>query len=102
MKLVPNPDIAAELGSMKRSGQVLVAFAAETDHAVENARSKLVKKNADFVVLNDVTKPGAGFDVETNIITIIGRETEEVFPLMSKREAADIIVDRCARMLGGK
>ena len=102
LKLVPNPDIAAELGSMKRPGQVLVAFAAETDHAVENARSKLVRKNADFVVLNDVTKPGAGFDVETNIITIIGRETEEVFPLMSKREAADIIVDRCARMLGGK
>ncbi|MBO4368027.1 MAG: bifunctional phosphopantothenoylcysteine decarboxylase/phosphopantothenate--cysteine ligase CoaBC [Clostridia bacterium] len=102
LKLVPNPDIAAKLGSMKRSGQVLVAFAAETDHAVENARSKLVKKNADFVVLNDVTKPGAGFDVDTNIITIVGRETEEVFPLMSKREAADIIVDRCARMLGGK
>ena len=99
VRLVPNPDIAAELGRRKRPGQVLVAFAAETDEAVANARGKLVKKNADFVVCNDVTKPGAGFDVETNIITIVSPEGEESFPLMSKREAAERILDRAAALL---
>lgn len=94
IRLKPNPDIAAELGRRKRPGQVLVAFAAETNDAVANARGKLVKKNADFVVCNDVTMPGAGFDVSTNIITIVDREGEESLPLMSKREAADRILDR--------
>ncbi len=97
IRLKPNPDIAAELGRRKREGQILVAFAAETNDAVENARGKLVKKNADFVVCNDVTKPGAGFDVNTNIITIVDREGEEELPLMTKREAADRILDRVAR-----
>lgn len=98
IRLKPNPDIAAELGRRKHGGQVLVAFAAETNDAVENARAKLVKKNADFVVLNDVTKPGAGFDVATNIITIVDRQGEESLPLMTKREAAERILDRVAQM----
>lgn len=100
--LVPNPDIAAELGRRKHAGQVLVAFAAETDHAVENARGKLVRKNADFVVCNDVTQPGAGFDVSTNIITIVSAEAEKSYPLMSKREAADCILDEVAPLLAAK
>ena len=98
IRLKPNPDIAAELGRRKRPGQILVAFAAETNDAIENARGKLVKKNADFVVCNDVTKPGAGFDVSTNIITIVDREGEESLPLMTKREAADRILDRVAAL----
>lgn len=102
IRLKPNPDIAAELGRRKRPGQILVAFAAETNDAVENARGKLVKKNADFVVCNDVTKPGAGFDVATNIITIVDREGEESLPLMTKREAADRILDRVAMMWENK
>ena len=100
LRLAPNPDIAAELGRRKRPGQVLVAFAAETDDAIANARGKLTRKNADFVVCNDVTKPGAGFDVETNIITIVSPEGEQSFPLMSKREAAERILDRAAALLG--
>lgn len=98
IRLKPNPDIAAELGRRKRPGQVLVAFAAETNDAVENARGKLIKKNADFVVCNDVTRPGAGFDVNTNIITIVDGQGEESLPLMTKREAADRILDRVARV----
>lgn len=94
LHLVPNPDIAAELGRRKRPGQVLVAFAAETTHVVENARRKLASKNADFIVCNDVTQPGAGFDVNTNIITIVNAQTEQSFPLMSKDEAAHHILDR--------
>ena len=63
---------------------------------------KLIKKNADFVVCNDVTKPGAGFDVATNIITIVDREGEESLPLMTKREAADRILDRVAMLWENK
>ena len=99
IRLKPNPDIAAELGRRKRPGQILVAFAAETNDAIENARGKLIKKNAEFVVCNDVTKPGAGFDVSTNIITIVDREGEQSLPLMTKREAADKILDRVAALL---
>ena len=91
--LVPNPDVAAQLGRDKRPGQILVAFAAETDHMVENARGKRLKKNADMVVANDVTAPGAGFGVDTNIITLITAQGETALPMMTKREAADAILD---------
>ncbi len=91
--LVPNPDVAAQLGRDKRPGQILVAFAAETDHMVENARGKRLKKNADMVVANDVIAPGAGFGVDTNIITLITAQGETALPMMTKREAADAILD---------
>jgi len=94
LTLVENPDIARELGQMKSPGQVLVAFAAETGDKIENAREKRVKKNADLIVLNDVTKPGAGFDVSTNIVTLIDRMGEEALPMLAKRETADRILDR--------
>ena len=93
LRLAPNPDVAAQLGRDKWEGQTLVAFAAETDHMVENARGKRLKKNADMVVANDVTAPGAGFGTDTNIVTLITEQGEKTLPIMSKREAADAILD---------
>lgn len=93
LKLVENPDVAAMVGSKKRPGQVLVAFAAETQNLSENAAKKLNKKNVDFIVGNDVTRPGAGFDVDTNIITIFDRSGVTELPMMKKTEVADKILD---------
>ena len=93
LKLVENPDVAAMVGSKKRPGQVLVAFAAETQNLSENAAKKLNKKNVDFIVGNDVTRPGAGFDVDTNIITIFDRGGATELPMMKKTEVADKILD---------
>lgn len=93
LKLVENPDVAAMVGSKKRPGQVLVAFAAETQNLSENAAKKLDKKNVDFIVGNDVTRPGAGFDVDTNIITIFDCSGATELPMMKKTEVADKILD---------
>ena len=93
LKLVENPDVAAMVGSRKRPGQVLVAFAAETQNLSENAAKKLNKKNVDFIVGNDVTRPGAGFDVDTNNITIFDRSGATELPMMKKTEVADKILD---------
>ena len=92
-------DIAAELGRRKRDGQVLVAFAAETDDMVENARGKLDRKNADLVVANDVSRKDAGFGVDTNAVTLITRDDAAALPLMSKRAAADAILDKAIELL---
>ncbi|MCR4707600.1 MAG: bifunctional phosphopantothenoylcysteine decarboxylase/phosphopantothenate--cysteine ligase CoaBC [Clostridiales bacterium] len=94
LRLTENPDVAAAVGSRKREGQILVGFAAETEHVSGNAREKLKKKNLDLIVANDVTQPGAGFDVETNIVTLITEEGEAALPLLSKDEVADRILDR--------
>lgn len=99
LELVPTTDIAAELGRRKHAGQVLVAFAAETNDVLENARKKLKKKNADIIVANDVTRPGAGFGTDTNLITIITAEGAEELPLMTKRQASDAIIDAAAGFL---
>lgn len=94
VELVPNPDIAAALGERKRAGQTLVGFAAETNDVVANAQGKLRRKSLDLIVANDVTRVGAGFDVDTNIITLIDAGSTRELPLMTKREAADRILDR--------
>ena len=93
VELVENPDIAAEVGRMKRPGQTLVGFAAETGQKLSNARQKLDKKNLDLIVFNDVTAPGAGFNVDTNIATLVTRESETACSLRTKRELADDILD---------
>lgn len=98
LKLVPTTDIARELGRRKKPNQILVAFAAETDDLIENAKRKLEKKNADLVVANDVTRPGAGFGTETNIVTLVTRDRAEALPMMSKRGVADAILD-CVSVL---
>jgi phosphopantothenoylcysteine decarboxylase/phosphopantothenate--cysteine ligase len=94
LELERNPDILAEAG--KRKGQrVLVGFAAETENLLQNARGKLKEKNLDLIVANDVTLPGAGFNVDTNIVKILDRSGKvEELPLMTKEDLADRILDR--------
>ena len=94
LTLVENPDIAKAVGQRKQPGQVLVGFAAETQNVMANAQSKLAKKNLDLIVANDVTAEGAGFGVDTNIVTLITREGASPLPKMSKREVADRILDK--------
>ncbi len=94
VELVENPDIAAAVGEAKRPGQVLVGFAAETEHLLENAACKLERKNLDMIVANDVSKPGAGFNVDTNIATLLTRAGASERPLQSKAALAQDILDQ--------
>ena len=91
-------DILAEAGKRK-SGQILVGFAAETNNVEEYAKKKLVKKNADMIVANDVMKEGAGFGTDTNIVTLYKKDGTSVeLPLMSKLQTAEAILHEVARM----
>lgn len=102
LTLVPNPDILLELGKVK-GDKLLVGFAAETEDLLQNAASKLQRKNADMLVANDVTKPGAGFGSETNLVTIFYADgRRESLPLMSKLEVAREIVNRIGSLLHNK
>lgn len=92
-------DIASALGSRKREGQILVAFAAETENHLQNARRKLEKKNADLVVLNDVSRADAGFAADTNQVTLVTREKSEEVALDAKRAVADRVLDCIAGLL---
>jgi phosphopantothenoylcysteine decarboxylase/phosphopantothenate--cysteine ligase len=77
----------------------LVGFAAETDHVAENARKKLTAKNADLIVANDVTAEGAGFDADTNIVTLFGRDGRDLaLPKLTKKEVAHRILDEVFRL----
>jgi phosphopantothenoylcysteine decarboxylase/phosphopantothenate--cysteine ligase len=88
------PDILADVARGK-GDRVIVGFAAETDHVAEHARAKLESKHADLIVANDVTSEGAGFDHDTNIITLYSRDgSEKAFPRMPKIDAAHQILDR--------
>lgn len=93
VELVENPDIAAAVGAARRPGQVLVGFAAETEHLLDNARRKLEKKHLDLIVANDVSQPGAGFNVDTNIAALVTRTGVEQRPLQSKAALAEDILD---------
>jgi len=94
IRLERNPDIIAEV-SQKKGNRILVGFAVETENILENAKTKLVEKNMDIIVANDVTKEGAGFGYDTNIIKILTADNQiEELPLMSKMEVADRILDR--------
>lgn len=94
LELVENPDIARAVGEQKRPGQILIGFAAETEHLLENAANKLAKKNLDMIVANDVTRAGAGFNVDTNIATLITRDGQTEMPLQTKRSLAEAILDK--------
>ena len=94
LTLTENPDIAKTIGAKKKANQVFVGFAAETDHVAAHAQAKLKSKNLDMIVANDVTKPGAGFNTDTNIATLITKDGSEDLPIMGKRELADVILDR--------
>ena len=94
LRLVKNPDIAATLGAAKKEGQVLAGFALETDHEIENATEKIARKNLDFIVLNSLRDPGAGFSTDTNKVTIIGKDgARQTYPLKSKADVASDIID---------
>lgn len=100
IRLVANPDIAREMGQMKRPGQLLVGFALETDNEEANARGKLERKNLDMVVLNSLRHKGAGFATDTNQVEILTKNDSEPrrFGLKSKREVAADIADVIAEM----
>jgi len=94
LELEPTPDILAELGREKGS-RILVGFAAETSNLAENARGKLARKGADMIVANDVTQEGAGFDTDTNIVTLFLRDGREIpLPKLSKFDVANRILDQ--------
>jgi len=100
LELVPNPDILAELGRTKTS-QILIGFAAETEHLLANAQQKMRKKNVDLLVANDITKPGAGFGSPTNIVSFLFPDGIRIdLPLMSKLEVARHLVREIAKLLG--
>ena len=94
IELVENPDIAAAVGAAKKPGQTLVGFAAETENLHANAQKKLAKKNLDLIVANDVSQPGAGFNVDTNIATLITASGMTECPLRTKKELAGDILDK--------
>jgi phosphopantothenoylcysteine decarboxylase/phosphopantothenate--cysteine ligase len=98
--LEPTSDILTELGRRRGEGQVLVGFAAETHEVLERAAAKLAAKGADLIVANDVSSPGAGFDHDTNAVTILGADGSRTeVPLASKREVADVVLDTVVHWL---
>ncbi|MDR1980871.1 MAG: bifunctional phosphopantothenoylcysteine decarboxylase/phosphopantothenate--cysteine ligase CoaBC [Tannerellaceae bacterium] len=100
LHLTPNKDIAATLGAMKRKGQILAGFALETNDGLEQAQSKLERKNLDFIVLNSLCEPGAGFRVDTNRISIIDNRGEVLhFPLKDKQDVASDIMNKLETLL---
>jgi phosphopantothenoylcysteine decarboxylase/phosphopantothenate--cysteine ligase len=103
LELVKTPDIAATLGQAKRAGQLLAGFALETTQPLEHAREKLHRKNFDFIVLNSLRDPGAGFEVDTNKISILFPDnTTQHFELKSKPDAAADIVAAAMRLYESK
>ena len=87
-------DILAYIGEHKRAGQIVCGFSMETENVIENSRKKLTKKNCDMICANSVKKAGAGFGTDTNIITMITSDNDEELELMSKFDAANIILDK--------
>lgn len=95
-------DILGFLGEHKQKGQFLCGFSMETQDMLENSRKKLRKKNLDMIVANNVKEEGAGFETDTNIVTLITEQEEIALPLMSKEEAANRILDQILKIEGGR
>jgi phosphopantothenoylcysteine decarboxylase/phosphopantothenate--cysteine ligase len=91
-------DILAWLGAHKGAEQVLCGFSMETKDMLENSRRKLTKKNLDIIAANNLKEAGAGFRVDTNLLTLIRPEEEKVLPLMTKYEAANVLLDELMRI----
>jgi len=99
ISLTRNPDIISEVGKKKR-GRILCGFAVESENLMENAKAKMLEKNMDLIVANDVTKEGAGFQSDTNVVKILSRDGDvEDLPMMDKIEVADRILDRIRGLL---
>jgi len=98
LRLEPNPDILATV-AREKGNRLVVGFAAETENVAENARKKLVQKNADLIVANDLTTEGAGFDVDTNVVTLFSRDQRDLpLPRLTKAEVAQCILDEVLRL----
>jgi phosphopantothenoylcysteine decarboxylase/phosphopantothenate--cysteine ligase len=94
------PDIVLDLVAARTSTQIVVAFAAETTNVLENARTKLLRKGVDLLVVNDVAAPGAGFEHDTNEVTLLGRDgLSESLSMRSKEAVAMAILARVASLL---
>ena len=87
-------DILQYLGEHKRKGQILCGFSMETEHMLENSTKKLVRKNLDLIVANNLKVAGAGFGTDTNVVTLITKDAVQELPLMSKEEVAHAVLDR--------
>ena len=100
--LKKTPDILGDLGRRRLAtgrGPLLVGFAAETENLVPQATAKREQKHADLIVANDVSRPDAGFDVETNAVTLVGADGAETLPVQSKARVAAAILDRVEKLL---
>src|SRR5579859_5143128 len=97
LELEATPDILKELAN-KKGAQIIVGFAAETENALENARQKLVSKNLDAIVVNDVSREGVGFDSDRNAVTIITRDDVVEVPETTKWEVAQRVLDQIVRL----
>jgi phosphopantothenoylcysteine decarboxylase/phosphopantothenate--cysteine ligase len=100
LKLERTADILRDVARARRNGQLIIGFAAETENLLENAWEKLVSKDLDVIVANDISKEGAGFDSANNAISILFRDRPNTIelPLMSKDEAADRILDELVQL----
>ncbi len=97
LELEATPDILKEL-SAKKNTQLVIGFAAETENVLENARQKLVSKNLDAIVVNDVSREGVGFDSDRNAVTIITRDEVVEVPETTKWEVAQQVLDQIVRL----
>lgn len=92
-------DILQYLGAHRREGQVICGFSMETENMLENSRDKLTKKNVDMICANNLKVAGAGFGVDTNILTLITKEAVQELPLLSKEAAANAILDQAKKLI---
>jgi phosphopantothenoylcysteine decarboxylase/phosphopantothenate--cysteine ligase len=100
LELVGTVDVLKELGKKKLANQIMVGFAAETENVLENAQKKLISKNLDFIVANDLTVEGAGFGVDTNVVTFINSNgTQEPLPKMTKEKVAEAILNKIVALV---
>ena len=91
-------DILAYLGAHRTPGQVICGFSMETRNMLENSQNKLLKKNVDMICANNLKVPGAGFGVDTNVITLITRDQVVELPMLSKEAAANAILDQAMKL----
>jgi phosphopantothenoylcysteine decarboxylase / phosphopantothenate---cysteine ligase len=100
LALEPTGDILANTQVARRDSAIVVGFALETEDTIDHAKAKLKSKKLDLIVANDATEPGAGFDVDTNRVTLVGRDgTVEAIPLLTKNEVAEVVLDRIEGLL---
>ncbi len=102
LELEPTADILAELGAHRFEKQILIGFAAETENLIDHARGKLAAKHVDAMVVNDVSKPGIGFNSDRNAVTIITAEDSLEVPESSKFEVAQRVLDTVVKLRGAR